>query len=85
MEGFSVGYLAKGLLKIGFATGVMIIFLLLGKPFMAPWLDGNLGQKLVSTLSLIGAAAGVYAATLYMAGLPELTEIIGKIRVRLGR
>ena len=85
MEGFSIGYLGKGLLKIGFATGVMIIFLLLCKPLIASWLDGNLGQKLVSTFSLIAAAAGVYAITLYMTGLPEITEIIGKIRARLGR
>ncbi len=85
MDGFSIGYLVKGLLKIGFATGIMIIFLLLAKPFIASWLDGNLGQQLVSTLSLIGAAAGVYAVTLYMTGLSELTEIAGKIKDRLGR
>lgn len=83
MNGYAVSYLVKGLIKIGLATGVMVLFLLVGKSYLAGWLTGTLGWKLASTIVLIAIAALFYGITLYLTRLPELTEITEKIRARL--
>ncbi len=83
MNGYSVNYLVKGLVKIGLATAVMVIFLLIGKSYLAQWLNGTLGLKLASTFILIALGAIFYGITLLQTNLPEIRDITEIIRTRL--
>lgn len=82
MGGYSITYLLKGLVKIGLATAVMILFLVFTKSFLTQWLTGNLLEKLLSTLLLVASAACVYGVILHLTRLPELMEITRKISAR---
>jgi putative peptidoglycan lipid II flippase len=83
LNGYSVDYLAKGILKICLATLVMSSLILGVRTYFSAWLDGNIYERAISLLSLIGASGLLYGLTLYMLGLHELTDIISKIKTRV--
>ncbi len=85
LDGFSISYLVKGLLKICLATSVMSLLIIGAHNQFSSWFIGNIYQKTISLLSLILAAGLLYGCTLYLLRVPELTDIIRKILLRLHR
>ena len=82
MEGYSISYLLKGGLKICAATLCMSALLIAARPFFTSWFTGNIFQKAGSLILLITGAAILYTSVLYFLRLPELTDIINKIRTK---
>lgn len=85
LGGFSVRYLVVGLGKIVVASGILASTLVLFRSSAVKWWDGNLLEQTLVLLSTIVVAGFLYAATLYLLRLEELTEIVEKLRSRLGR
>ncbi len=83
LNGYSILYLGKGIIKICIATVVMSLLLVMLRTYFNPWLNGSLSQKTVSLFSLIAAACLVYSVTLYFLKLHELTDIIHKLKIRI--
>jgi putative peptidoglycan lipid II flippase len=82
MKGYSIVYLLKGVGKILTATLCMSVLLVTARTIFASWFVGTLFQKVFAMLLLITGAALIYCYTLYFLKLPELTDIITKIRAR---
>jgi putative peptidoglycan lipid II flippase len=82
MEGYSIVYLLKGVGKICTATLFMSLMIVATRTVFASWFIGTLFQKAVAMLFLITGAALLYCCTLYFLRLPELTEIIAKVRAK---
>lgn len=85
LRGYSLRYLAKGLVKIAFATLVLIAALLIFRTVAISWWDGNLWQQMAILFSSILAAGLLYALLLYLLGLAELTVLVAKIASRFRR
>jgi putative peptidoglycan lipid II flippase len=83
MKGYSILYLLKGALKICIATGFMSILLAASQNILLPWLIGNIFQKIAALLFLIASASLFYGYTLYLLKLPELMELITRIKIKL--
>jgi putative peptidoglycan lipid II flippase len=83
LNGYSVGYLAKGILKICLATLVMSSLIMGVRSYYSAWFAGSIYERALTLLSLIGASGLLYGITLYMLRLHELTDIINKIKTRL--
>ncbi len=83
LEGFSIGALALGMIKIGTATTVMVAAIWGLKIWLLPWLLVGIIKQLAAVLLLIGIGATIYYAVLYMLKLPELTIVTEKIFQRL--
>ena len=82
MEGYSLVYLLKGVAKICTATLCMSVLLVGARTFFASWFIGNIFQKTTALLFLIVSASLLYGGTLYFLRLPELIEIINKLRTK---
>jgi len=82
LNGYSITYLAKGLLKICFATLIMSSLIIEVHTRFAPWFVGNMYQKIVSLFALILAAGLAYSFILYFLRLHELTDIIDKLKAK---
>jgi putative peptidoglycan lipid II flippase len=85
MNGFPLRALFAGVFKISIATLCMSLLLLIARKVLAGFLVGNLAQQLVAVLLLIVLAACLYTVVLHWLKLPELTEIVAKIRAKFGR
>ncbi len=83
--GYSVSYLARGLLKIIGAGSVMTVFLFWSRDFFAIQLAGGLFQACAVLLIIIAAAAALYGVLLHLMGLQELTAVTSKIREKFSR
>ncbi len=83
LDGYSLSYLGKGLLKIITATVAMTLLLLIFRPLFSDWLLGNIWQKLLATMLLITSGAASYSLILSFLKLPELDVIIKKLQNRL--
>jgi putative peptidoglycan lipid II flippase len=82
MEGYSLGYLLKGVAKICTATLCMSLLLVAAQTLFASWFTGNIFQKITALLILIVSSAVLYGATLYFLKLSELTGIINKLVIK---
>jgi putative peptidoglycan lipid II flippase len=82
MKGYSITYLLKGVGKICSATLCMSVLLIAARTIFASWFVGTLFQKVFAMLFLITCAALLYCCTLYFLRLPELTEIITKVKTK---
>ncbi len=85
LEGFSLRYLLRGLIKIGVAAGMMAGVLVLLYGYCQPWLNGSLFWQALVLVILIGSAGTLYLAVLSALKLPELQIIIEKIQQKAGR
>lgn len=85
LEGFSLSYLAKGLVKIAVATLALIAMLLLALPLCDKWLTGNILQQVTSLSGLLLAAVILYGGVLHWLKLSEITIVVEKLRNRLFR
>ncbi|PIE60497.1 MAG: murein biosynthesis integral membrane protein MurJ [Desulfobulbus propionicus] len=72
-------YLAKGLAKIGLATGLMGLLVWWLTGIFAFWLTGSIFYQAAGIFSIIGAGGLFYIFTLYLLGLPELRVLAGKV------
>ena len=77
--GYSVGYLARGMVKVFAAGSVMSGFLFWSRDFFALQLSGNLVLACMVLLLIIGIAASLYGFLLQLLGLKELTSVTAKI------
>jgi putative peptidoglycan lipid II flippase len=82
MEGYPLVYLLKGVTKICAATLCMSVLLLAARTYLASWFIGNIFQKTTALLFLIVSASLLYGGVLYFLMLPELTDIINKLRTK---
>ena len=85
MKGYSIAYLLKGVFKICTATTCMSLLIVAARTVFASWFIGTLLQKASAMLFLITSAALLYGISLYFLRLPELTEIIAKLKVKFIR
>ncbi len=85
LNGYSIAYLAKGILKICVATMLMSLLVLAARAHFSSWLVGTISQKTISLFSIMLAAGLLYCVTLYLLKLHELTDIIHKIKKRFCR
>ncbi|MGW8195184.1 MAG: murein biosynthesis integral membrane protein MurJ [Desulforhopalus sp.] len=79
LNGLSVAYLVRGLLKIMLATAALAALLYLALPFFNAWLHGSIVSQALSLSALILAAAALYTVTLHSMKLGELTILTEKI------
>ena len=79
LTGFSLAYLFLGVSKILAASIVMGTGVVALRKFLYPLFTGNITLQLAAVFLTIGAAAVIYAITLYFLRLPELKLITGKI------
>jgi putative peptidoglycan lipid II flippase len=82
MGGYSLAALFRGLFKILIATLCMSLLLFFARMMLAGFLTGPLIQQLLATALLIFLAAGLYTVVLHWLKLPELTEIVDKVRTK---
>lgn len=82
LNGFSVSYLMKGLVKILLATAALTGFLWFSLPKCKSWLEGSLLQQGLSLTLLITVAAILYGVVLHFAKLSELNILTDNIRTR---
>ncbi len=80
MDGYPLRALFRGVSKILIATSCMSLLLFFARMMLAAFLVGNLAQQLLTVLLLISLAAGLYTVVLHWLKLPELTEIVDKVR-----
>jgi putative peptidoglycan lipid II flippase len=85
LNGFSVTYLLKGVLKISSASAVMAIFLRYLQPYFQSWLSGNLFEKIVALFIIIAGAATSYLIMIYFLKLPEVVMLTSKFKEKLIR
>jgi len=83
LSGYSLTYLSKGLLKIGFSTSIMSITLFYLKNLLADLLAGNIINQLIVVIFLVGIGGIVYVLSLHLTRLPEMMIISKKIFQRL--
>ena len=82
LAGFSLAYLADGLARILAAALAMGIFVFYFQTAAIQWLAPGFAGELLATLLCIAAAALLYAVTLYLLGLNELTRLVEQLRHR---
>jgi len=85
LDGYPLARMATGLAKIGGAAGIMALFLLQGRHWLAGTLAGPVYQQITAIAFLVAAGATIYGISLHLLGLEELDEIVTKVRSRLGR
>ncbi|KAB2891505.1 MAG: murein biosynthesis integral membrane protein MurJ [Desulfobulbaceae bacterium] len=85
MGGFNLPYLFKGLTKILTASALMAVWLSFGAGPVASWLHGNTAQQFVATFGLILSGGLLYGIVLSRLGMPELNDLLARIRARFGR
>lgn len=82
MDGYPLRALFRGVSKILIATSCMSLLLFFARMMLSAFLVGNLAQQLLAVLLLISLAAGLYTVVLHWLKLPELTEIVDKVRAK---
>ncbi|MBA3006890.1 MAG: murein biosynthesis integral membrane protein MurJ [Proteobacteria bacterium] len=82
MDGYPLRALFRGVSKILIATSCMSLLLFFARMMLAGFLVGNLAQQLLAVLLMISLAAGLYTVVLHWLKLPELTEIVDKVRAK---
>lgn len=82
MDGYPLRALFRGTAKILIATCCMSLLLFFARMMLATLLVGNLFEQLLAVLLLIFLAAGLYTVVLHWLKLPELTEIVERVRAR---
>jgi len=85
LNGFSLAYLGRGLVKISLATLTLTCMLLFVLPTFASWLHGSLIAQGFSLLVLIFASVTVYCIVLHFCRLEEMAILTEKIRNRVGK
>lgn len=85
LHGFSLLYLAKGVLKICVGSTVMALFLFYSQPLFQPWLGGSLLEKSLALFLIISGAALLYLTAVYFLQLPELITLTTKFKQRFAR
>lgn len=82
LNGYSLKYLLKGLVKIGSASVGILLFLAGCKAYCSSWLEGSLIQQCCSLAGLIIVSALIYGTILHLLRLEELTILTDRIRIR---
>ncbi len=85
LTGFSLGYLAMGVIKIILASLIMGGGVLGLQNLLQPLFAGSIPLQLIAVAVTIAGAALLYGVTLHFLNLPELAAITDKLRQRLGR
>lgn len=80
--GFSLRLLFTGLMKIGTSTAIMTIVLLGSFSFLAQWFEQSFLYQCVALFLIILISAGVYALSLHLLRLKELTDVTTRVRER---
>ncbi|WP_457575628.1 murein biosynthesis integral membrane protein MurJ [Desulfomarina sp.] len=83
MQGFRLKYLACALLKILCAAAALLVILFAGQSLLEVTLHGNRIIQFLAVMGLIGAAAVVYGAVLYLCGLEEMTIFIQQVKEKV--
>ncbi|KJS01055.1 MAG: virulence factor [Desulfobulbaceae bacterium BRH_c16a] len=82
LHGYSVAYLAQGLMKIALATSALGAMLFMALPLFDPWLNGNILQQVSALFCLLLMAVGLYGSILHLLKLSEMNIITEKVRLR---
>jgi putative peptidoglycan lipid II flippase len=85
LRGYSLRYLAQGILKIGFATFALSALLLLGRFLLANWLSGTIVQQSIALFIVISSGIALYTIILDKLRLAELNILTEKITSRFHR
>ncbi|WP_051309821.1 murein biosynthesis integral membrane protein MurJ [Desulfogranum japonicum] len=85
LEGLPLGYLLRGILKIGIAAIIMGVTTWWGRSLLRGWLQGPLPMQAAGVFILIGSAAVLYALLLQLLKLPEFTMLTEKMVQRFAR
>ncbi len=79
LTGFSLSYLARGILKILLASAVMALAIVILLNKMQWFLSGSIPLQLMGVFFIIGSAATVYGIILHFLNLPEFRVITEKM------
>jgi len=85
LQGFSLKYLAVGLVKITAATFGLIILLECSLPIFKNWLQGTLLHQASALFFMITSAVGIYGIILHLLKLPEMQILTLKVQARFFR
>lgn len=85
MDGLPLKYLSSGCFKILISSAVMSGVVIAGKSLFITWLSGSIILQLCAVFVIIGAASSMYLVLLNALKISELSEVIVKIRSRLGK
>ncbi|WP_310599449.1 murein biosynthesis integral membrane protein MurJ [Desulfobulbus sp.] len=79
LDGYPLGYLLRGLVKIVAATGLMCGGIWGLELLLAPWQQGAVWAQAGVLVLLVGVAVTIYAVGLQVLRLPEFTLLTGKL------
>ncbi len=65
----------RKLLGVVIASVVMAVVLMLARPFLMPWLDGDYWQKVIAMILLIGVGGSAYALGVILLKVTSLQEL----------
>jgi putative peptidoglycan lipid II flippase len=82
LAGFSVRYVARGVVKIMLASGLMGLTVHGLARWAADWLVGSLAAQITALVFCVAAGAVVYGGLLYALRLQELQMLVGKVAAR---
>jgi len=82
LNGLSLGYLCKSLLKITFATLALTCLLWYSLPYFDTWLHGSVIHQSGSLLMLILSAILLYGVLLHLSKLAEMNILTKTIRTK---
>jgi putative peptidoglycan lipid II flippase len=85
LDGYPLGYLLRGLVKIMAATGLMCGGIWGLGQILVPWLQGSVLMQTGALVLVIGVAVGIYGISLQLLRLPEFTLLTSKLAQRLRR
>lgn len=85
LRGYSIRYLLKGFLKIGFATLALSAVLLLGRSLLANWLTGTIIQQVTALFFVIFSGVVLYTIILDKLRLTELNILTEKMKSKFHR
>lgn len=85
LRGYSIRYLLKGFLKIGFATLALSAILLLGRSLLANWLTGTIVQQIIALFFVIFSGVVLYTIILDKLCLTELNILTEKMKSKFHR
>lgn len=83
MDGLPLRYLFTGCVKILTSAVIMTVVVIGAKSPLALWLEGTVIQQTCAIFLIIGVAAVTYLGLLTALKIPELSEVLQKIRKRL--
>ena len=83
LNGLSLAYLGKSLLKISLATLALIILLMWSLPYFSTWLDDSIIHQSCALFALIASATTLYAMVLQKLKLNEMNILTKMVRTKL--